>query len=143
MSTSESGRLEALLAGIKQLEARIVALESGASRKSPHSDSGNSARGGSTGSAHESKSSASRSNRDYSNKYLPTEPDAGPATEIEHKMRALAKENGLLSSVFHRAPMDYYAWRLEQRRVRLNAPSVHHLCKTIVMFNSHCTRDGT
>ena len=31
---------------------------------------------------------------------------------------------------------DYYEWSLEKRMQRLNAPSIHCLCKTLILHNS-------
>ncbi len=31
---------------------------------------------------------------------------------------------------------DYYEWALEKRKVRLGAPSVHHLCKSLLFENT-------
>eukprot|EP00884_Botryococcus_braunii_P021996 jgi/Botrbrau1/8480/Bobra.0237s0096.1 len=46
------------------------------------------------------------------------------------------KERGLSDFKFCRVPADYYERDLEYRRQCLNAPSVDHLCKTIVFENT-------
>ncbi|KAK4538690.1 hypothetical protein CDCA_CDCA19G4715 [Cyanidium caldarium] len=48
---------------------------------------------------------------------------------------------GLRSAKFTRCPPDYYAWTLEQRRAFLgDAPTVDHLCKSIVLWNTRAER---
>jgi prolyl-tRNA editing enzyme YbaK/EbsC (Cys-tRNA(Pro) deacylase) len=44
----------------------------------------------------------------------------------------------LRSAVFVWVPTEYYTKPLTWRRDVLNAPSTHHLCKTIVLENTHC-----
>jgi hypothetical protein len=40
--------------------------------------------------------------------------------------------------VLVRVASDYYAWSLAERRNVLRAPSVDHLCKVVLMENTHC-----
>lgn len=35
-----------------------------------------------------------------------------------------------------RVPADYYEWQLEARRAALGAPSIFHLCKSMVMVSA-------
>ena len=51
-------------------------------------------------------------------------------------IKALKVDYGLRSFTMARAPHNYYTWSLEKRRDFLNAPSIHALCKTIIMKNS-------
>lgn len=50
-------------------------------------------------------------------------------------------QRGVPSFRFHRVPGPYYEESLEFRTQRLNAPSVHHLCKTMVMENTRAPED--
>lgn len=45
---------------------------------------------------------------------------------------------GVQDVAFVRAPAEYYEKDLEFRREVLDAPSVHHLCKSIIMENTRC-----
>ena len=51
-------------------------------------------------------------------------------------VKTLKVDYGLQSLQMARAPSNYYTWSLEQRRAFLGAPTIHHLCKTIIMKNS-------
>lgn len=53
------------------------------------------------------------------------------------RLSALCDEAGFTKSRFYRVASDYYDWPLEQRRDVLGAPSVVHLCKSVVMSNTH------
>ncbi|KEG09826.1 YbaK/aminoacyl-tRNA synthetase-associated domain-containing protein [Trypanosoma grayi] len=44
----------------------------------------------------------------------------------------------LYSAVFRWVPSDYYSHSLQWRRDILEAPSIQHLCKSIVLENTHC-----
>jgi prolyl-tRNA editing enzyme YbaK/EbsC (Cys-tRNA(Pro) deacylase) len=41
----------------------------------------------------------------------------------------------------YKVDSDYYDWTLEQRASVLKAPSIHHLCKTIVFENTRIKKD--
>lgn len=51
---------------------------------------------------------------------------------LEH----LKIDHGLVSPHMVKSPPFYYELELEGRRDILKAPSIHHLCKTIVMRNT-------
>lgn len=53
------------------------------------------------------------------------------------RLSALCDELGLTRYRFYRVASDYYDWTLEQRRDVLSVPSTTHLCKTVVMTNTH------
>ena len=53
------------------------------------------------------------------------------------RLSQIAAEVGLTKSRFYRVVGDYYSWTLEQRRDVLGAPSIQHLCKSVVMSNTH------
>lgn len=60
------------------------------------------------------------------------------------KMLVLATATGFTNTLFTRCPPDYYSWRLETRRTFLQAPTQHHLTKSIVMENTrHTTQKFT
>lgn len=48
------------------------------------------------------------------------------------------KEIGLKLFYLRQTPSDYYNWKLEQRRAYLNAHSIHHLCKLLIIENKEC-----
>ncbi|EAN77555.1 Aminoacyl-tRNA editing domain containing protein, putative [Trypanosoma equiperdum] len=54
-------------------------------------------------------------------------------------LRRWCIEHSLTTAVFRWVPSDYYQHTLQWRRDELAAPSVHHLCKSILMENTHCT----
>ncbi|KND01173.1 uncharacterized protein SPPG_04264 [Spizellomyces punctatus DAOM BR117] len=52
---------------------------------------------------------------------------------VEQGTRDIALRN---CSRFYEVESDYYDWTLERRAARLNAPSIAHLCKTILFENT-------
>lgn len=54
-------------------------------------------------------------------------------------MLVLATATGFKNTLFVRCPPDYYSWPLETRRTFLQAPTQHHLTKSIVMENTRHT----
>ncbi|KAL0224198.1 hypothetical protein P9112_003588 [Eukaryota sp. TZLM1-RC] len=54
---------------------------------------------------------------------------------------SFALHKGLTTARLHRCPSDYYDWPLSQRQSYLNAPSIDHLCKTLLMVNTRCIYD--
>eukprot|EP00002_Diphylleia_rotans_P023315 TRINITY_DN4584_c0_g1_i3.p1 TRINITY_DN4584_c0_g1~~TRINITY_DN4584_c0_g1_i3.p1 ORF type:complete len:200 (-),score=31.58 TRINITY_DN4584_c0_g1_i3:631-1230(-) len=58
---------------------------------------------------------------------------------VPRNMQILAQVLGSKTSRFLVVPSDYYQRPLEGRRQLLKAPSIHHLCKSIVLENTHCT----
>eukprot|EP00347_Sterkiella_histriomuscorum_P023358 403334949 len=51
-------------------------------------------------------------------------------------LKRLKVNHGLRSIQMARAPREYYAWSLKERKEFLGAPSEYALCKTIIMKNS-------
>lgn len=70
---------------------------------------------------------------------------AEPAPEGESavykKLHADLIKRGVCSFRFHRVPGPYYDKPIELRAQRLNAPSVDHLCKTMVMENTRAPEE--
>ncbi|KPA78251.1 hypothetical protein ABB37_06404 [Leptomonas pyrrhocoris] len=66
------------------------------------------------------------------------QPDPKDPLEVA-KLRRYCLEHGLHSAVFQWVPSNYYQENLQWRRDALHAPSIQHLCKTILMENTHCT----
>ncbi|KAF5219344.1 hypothetical protein ECC02_007680 [Trypanosoma cruzi] len=54
-------------------------------------------------------------------------------------LRKWCLRHGLFSARFRWVPSDYYQQSLQWRRDILEAPSIYHLCKSIVLENTHCT----
>ena len=71
--------------------------------------------------------------------------DAEPIPEGESavykKLHQELVRRGVSGFRFHRVPGPYYEKPLEFRAERLNAPSVHHLCKTMVMENTRAPEE--
>jgi len=59
-------------------------------------------------------------------------------SKVEKSIMEFCSEMGLKSAKMIRVPSDYYSWELEKRRAKLNAASVHHLCKSIILENTLC-----
>ncbi|KAG9138616.1 hypothetical protein Leryth_012950 [Lithospermum erythrorhizon] len=53
------------------------------------------------------------------------------------RLSSILRSNGVNDFIFKSVPSDYYNWPLHARRDALNAPSIHHLCKSIVLVNNH------
>lgn len=78
----------------------------------------------------------------YKNALTNTDADIENAyTDNEKHMRKLAIELNIPSSIFYRAPSDYYDWTLARRRDLLGPSSIHYLCKTMLMRNSKVTHE--
>ena len=78
----------------------------------------------------------------YQNSNTNTEADVANAyNDNERRLRGLAREQGITSAVFFRAPSNYYSLTLKERATMLNAPSIHYLCKTMVMQNTKCPHE--
>lgn len=65
----------------------------------------------------------------------PCEQDTPRVAEV----RQWCKDNQLFSSVLSWVPSDYYSRSLQWRRDILKADSISHLCKSIVLENTHCS----
>lgn len=58
------------------------------------------------------------------------------ATSVEQTLTTLLRNSGVITFRFKRVPADYYDRTLEERRDLLEAASIDHLCKSIVMVNT-------
>ncbi|CAI2174015.1 3080_t:CDS:2 [Funneliformis geosporum] len=45
-------------------------------------------------------------------------------------------------SRFYHVESDYYNWELQRRAFRLIAPSINHLCKSVIFENTRCSHDS-
>lgn len=75
---------------------------------------------------------------------LSISPDSDAAAKsggetIEVRLAAILRARGIQDFQFKRVPHDYYDRSLEARREILDAASIHHLCKSIVMVLSFLT----
>lgn len=68
----------------------------------------------------------------------PSDPHSPPRSTdpFSNHMIVLATAAGFTRTLFTRCPPDYYEWPLERRRRLLNAVSLHHLTKSIVLENT-------
>ncbi|KAH3762164.1 YbaK/aminoacyl-tRNA synthetase-associated domain protein [Pelomyxa schiedti] len=67
-----------------------------------------------------------------------TNADAATETNMVRRVRKLCADIGLRAE-FIVVPENYYSLELEQRRAIIGAPSVHYLCKSLILENSSCT----
>ena len=51
------------------------------------------------------------------------------------RARSSVEELGIYSARWISVPPPYYSWPLEQRSECLKAPSIHHLCKSLLLEN--------
>eukprot|EP01080_Neovahlkampfia_damariscottae_P012303 gene12303-5977_t len=63
-------------------------------------------------------------------------------TETTKKLRKYCLNQNLYSVCFKQVPKNYYDTPLEERRKSLNASSIHHLCKSMIIENSQCREKG-
>lgn len=78
------------------------------------------------------------------NSHLPPNPpltndphtDTEAETETVSRLSSILHTNNVNDFSFKRVASDYYDWPLEARRDALNAASIHHLCKSIVLVNT-------
>lgn len=54
-------------------------------------------------------------------------------SDTEARLSSILRAGGVRDFSFKKVPSDYYDWPLEARRQALDAASVHHLCKSIVL----------
>ncbi|KAK7251147.1 hypothetical protein RIF29_34090 [Crotalaria pallida] len=57
-------------------------------------------------------------------------------TDTVTRLSTILRTNDVVDFSFKRVPPDYYDWPLEARRDALGAPSIDHLCKSIVLVNT-------
>ncbi|KAK6947595.1 YbaK/aminoacyl-tRNA synthetase-associated domain [Dillenia turbinata] len=69
--------------------------------------------------------------------------DSPDVSTTEARLSGILRSNGVKDFAFKRVPSDYYDWPLEARRDVLSAPSVHHLCKSIVLVNTQAPSNIT
>lgn len=69
---------------------------------------------------------------------LVNDPETLPDTDTDtvSRLSSILRSNAVNDFSFKRVASDYYDWGLEARRDALNAASVHHLCKSIVLVNT-------
>ncbi|XP_058764332.1 uncharacterized protein LOC131637779 [Vicia villosa] len=67
---------------------------------------------------------------------LTNDPKSLPDTDTVSRLSSILRSNAVNDFSFKRVASDYYDWPLEARRDALNAASVHHLCKSIVLVNT-------
>lgn len=65
------------------------------------------------------------------------------ASTTEGRLSAILRAKGAKDFIFKRVPSDYYNWSLEARRDVLDAASVDHLCKSIVLVNTQAATNVT
>ncbi|XP_052481745.1 uncharacterized protein LOC105765137 isoform X2 [Gossypium raimondii] len=58
------------------------------------------------------------------------------SSDVEACLSNILRSNGVNDFIFKRVASDYYDWPLESRRDVLGAASVHHLCKSIVLYTA-------
>ncbi|CAA3028549.1 uncharacterized protein LOC111398439 isoform X1 [Olea europaea subsp. europaea] len=68
---------------------------------------------------------------------------AADNSTTEGRLSAILRSNGVKDFSFKRVPSDYYTWTLEARRDVLDAASIHHLCKSIVLVNTQAPANIT
>ena len=119
MSTALAARLDALLASLTALQARVDAL----SRARSSSESQAAAAG--------APIALSTPSYDLN----------GQDNELQQRLRALCRQLNIHSSYFRRTTVDYYERPLSYRRQYLQAPSEHYLCKSIIAVNTHCAHE--
>ncbi|KAF3795244.1 hypothetical protein EJ110_NYTH05120 [Nymphaea thermarum] len=74
----------------------------------------------------------------------PAAPTLSAATHtIESHLTNILLSNGVTDFRFGRVPEDYYDRTIEERRDILGAPSIHHLCKSIVLVNTQAPANIT
>ncbi|PIA35702.1 hypothetical protein AQUCO_03500216v1 [Aquilegia coerulea] len=61
----------------------------------------------------------------------------------ESRLTSILGANGVFDFSFKTVPSDYYDRPLETRQEILNAPSIHHLCKSIVLVNTQAHESVT
>ncbi|KAI3869825.1 hypothetical protein MKW98_031006 [Papaver atlanticum] len=54
----------------------------------------------------------------------------------QSRLSSILRSNGVTDFLFKTVPSDYYDRPFESRREILNAASIHHLCKSIVLVNT-------
>lgn len=59
-------------------------------------------------------------------------------TPIVRRVREECARLSLYSARFAKVPANYYDLSLEERRKLLDAPTIHHLCKSMIMENTAC-----
>jgi len=63
-------------------------------------------------------------------------------TETTKRLRKYCLNSNLYSVNFKQVPSNYYDTSLEERKKSLNATSIHHLCKSMIIENSQCREKG-
>ncbi|KAH7659462.1 YbaK/aminoacyl-tRNA synthetase-associated domain-containing protein [Dioscorea alata] len=71
------------------------------------------------------------------------DPTARAGDTMELRLTAILIVLGVDDFLFKRVPLDYYDRSLESRRDILGAPSIEHLCKSIVLVNTQAPASVT
>eukprot|EP00796_Vickermania_ingenoplastis_P005957 gene5957-4266_t len=74
---------------------------------------------------------------------VPVPPQLEPCSQDTPRVaevREWCKQNKMYSAVLQWVPSDYYSQSLQWRRDILHADSINHLCKSILLVNTHCSR---
>ncbi|KAM7525588.1 hypothetical protein LguiA_015490 [Lonicera macranthoides] len=69
--------------------------------------------------------------------------DSTITSTTEVRLSAILHANGVKDFSFKKVASDYYDWTLEARRDVLGAPSIDHLCKSIVLVNTQAPANVT
>ncbi|CAG8537536.1 19094_t:CDS:2 [Cetraspora pellucida] len=65
------------------------------------------------------------------------------APEVVQKVEKACNELGIRNVLrFYKVEGDYYEWELQRRAFRLVAPSIDHLCKSVIFENTRCIHDN-
>ncbi|KAM6557850.1 hypothetical protein CsatB_004869 [Cannabis sativa] len=64
-------------------------------------------------------------------------------SDTEARLSSILRSHGVKDFCFKKVASDYYNWPLEARRDALSAPSVDHLCKSIVLVNTQAPSNVT
>ncbi|CAG8545754.1 6726_t:CDS:2 [Scutellospora calospora] len=63
--------------------------------------------------------------------------------EVVKTVEKACNELGIRTiSRFYKVESDYYEWELQRRAFRLVAPSIDHLCKSVIFENTRCIHDN-
>ncbi|XP_021768458.1 uncharacterized protein LOC110732767 isoform X2 [Chenopodium quinoa] len=67
--------------------------------------------------------------------------DDAASDPTAERLSGILRSNAVTDFKFKVVPSDYYERSLEARRDLLSAPSIHHLCKSIVLVNTQAQSD--
>ncbi|ORC89475.1 YbaK/aminoacyl-tRNA synthetase-associated domain-containing protein [Trypanosoma theileri] len=135
MSTSVETRIAALASRYTSIEKSIEELHKALKRITTSNDNNNNNNNNTATPAAAAAVSTSRYRDPCELKELqPCERDTPQVAAL----RQWCLKHHLYSAVFRWVPSDYYQHSLQWRRDILEANSIQHLCKSIVLENTHC-----